>query len=82
MKLNGGNMTIKELIQELQKYDENKEVVVSVYDCNGYDDSHGIYLGRTPENPEDPFIIEIAVGCDTHSRWVTERNCKENSSKK
>ena len=72
-------MKVKELIAELAKVDQEKEVTIAVYDCGGFNDSY------TPDDVEEyadkdyrHTQINISVGCATHRKWTTDQNCPVN----
>jgi len=67
-------MKVKELIAELERLNPEVEVYISVYDCGGINDLHGID-NIDQFDPDEAVNLAINVGCDTHRKWSTQQNC-------
>lgn len=69
-------MKIKELIEDLSKYNPELEVNIAVYDCSGYNDSFEID-GSEHMNGEGYDLVQLGinVACATHRKWTTQGNC-------
>ena len=50
-------MTVKELIESLKKYDENKPVIIYTYDCDGHIEPEETYKVFDPNGDGTPVII-------------------------
>ena len=50
-------MTVKELIESLKKYDENKPVIIYTYDYDGHIEPEEVYEVFDPKGDGTPVII-------------------------